>query len=107
MTVMHRLLPPVAVNQQTRIVNGRSYGPLQPGTVIDVPSFDSEILQANGWALVAQVGPTSARPTPSLNPVGPEGSQAGPGAKYHDSTIGALIVTDGVTWRSAVNGDAV
>lgn len=103
---MHRMLPPITVAYQTRTVNGRTYSGT-PGQVLDVPSFDADVLAANGWAFVAQSGPTSARPKPSLGPIGPEGAQAGPGMKYLDTTLGVLIVSDGVTWRSAVDGSAV
>lgn len=103
---MHRMLPPTTVAYQTRTVNGRTYSGT-PGQVLDVPSFDADVLAANGWSFVAQSGPTSARPTPSLSPIGPEGSQIGPSAKYFDTTINQLIVSDGATWRSAVDGSAL
>ncbi len=103
----HRLLPPVTASNQTKVVNNRSYT-AQPGSAIDVVSWDADMLSANGWIFVAMSGPTSARPTPTLSgAIGPEGTQAGPGTKFYDTTLGALIVCDGVTWRSPVDGSAV
>lgn len=106
MTVMHRLMPPPQTGRQTMTVNGRSYT-CQVGNVIDVLNFDAGVLEANGWTFIAQSGPTSARPTPSRSSIGPEGSQAGAGAKFYDTTLGALIVCDGATWRSPVDGSEV
>lgn len=98
MTVMHRLMPPTGAGRQTLVANGRSYT-CQVGSVIDVPAFDAGILQANGWGFVAQSGATSARPTPAVNPAGAEGVQAGPGARFYDTTLGETIYCDGATWR--------
>jgi hypothetical protein len=86
---------------QQRVVNGRAYSGA-PGSAFDVPSFDSQMLQANAWIFLAQSGPSSARPTPTLaGAIGAEGAQAGPGALFYDVTLDELIVCDGATWRSA------
>jgi hypothetical protein len=105
MTVNHLLLPPTNLAFQTCTVNARKYS-AAVGAAVTAPSFDSEKLQANGWVLISQTGPTSSRPTPSLNPTGPEGLQAGPGARFYDTTLSEMIFCDGVTWRSAT-GTAV
>ena len=103
--MQQRLLPPVEISAQQRVVNGRSYSGV-PGSAIDVPDFDGDELQANGWIFVALSGPTSARPTPTLSgPIGP--SYAGPGSRFYDATLNQLIFCDGVTWRSPVDGSAV
>jgi hypothetical protein len=98
-----RMLPPVAVAPQKKSINGRSYSGA-PGSAVDIPDFDADILAAEGWIRVAPSGPTSARPTP-LTSSAPY--IAGPGSRFYDTTLGALIVFDGVTWRSPVNGSAV
>ena len=95
MTTTHRLLPPLAVAQQTLVVNGRTYT-AQPGTAVDVPDFDAGVLEANGWIFVAKSGPTTARPTPT-----------NAGEEFYDISLDALIMTDGVTWRSPVDGTSV
>jgi len=93
-----RLLPPVTVAYQSREVNGRSYSGA-PGNAVDVLDFDAAELEANGWVFVAISGPTSARPTPTLDgTIGP--SNAGPGDKFFDTTLDTLIICDGAAWRS-------
>ena len=52
----YRMLPPVAVANQTCVANGRTYT-ATPGNVLDVPDFDSGILAANGWIRIALSGP--------------------------------------------------
>ena len=102
----HRLLPPTTVSKQTMTANGRSYSGT-PGSAQDVVNFDAGVLEANGWVFVALSGPTLARPTPSISPIGAEGVQAGPGLKDFDTTLDALIVCDGASWRSPIDGSAV
>ena len=97
-----RMLPPVAANQQTRTINGRTYSGT-PGTVQDIPDFDANVLQANGWIRVANSGPTSARPV--ANPPFP--TAPNPGDKFFDTTLGILIAFDGATWRDPVSGNSV
>jgi hypothetical protein len=96
-----RLLPPVAVAAQTRIVNGRSYSST-PGNVVDVLDSDAAVLQANGWIWVSASGPTSARPTGTLGLY-----SAAAGQSYFDTTLGKLIVSDGQNWRDPATGSAV
>jgi hypothetical protein len=96
-----RLLPPVAVVQQTRIVNGRSYSST-PGNTLDVYDADAQELEANGWIAVAPSGPTSARPTGTLGQY-----TATPGFLYYDTTISKLVISDGLTWRDPATGNAV
>lgn len=96
-----RMLPPVDVAYRRREVNGRTYS-AAPGTVIDVPDHDGLMLSANDWILVARVGTTAQRPTGTADPNSPT-----PGTQFYDTTLGALIVFDGATWRSPVDGAAV
>jgi hypothetical protein len=84
-----RLLPPVSVPAQTRVVNGRSYT-AAPGSVIDVYDADAEQLQANGWIPVAPSGPTGARPSGTLGLY-----TAAAGSTFFDMTLGKLIISDG------------
>ncbi len=96
-----RMLGPVAVAQQTRVVNGRSYT-AAAGVEIDVIDCDAMIFQANGWTWVAPSGPSSARPT------GTQGLYpAKVGAEFFDVTLGYLIRFDGGAWRNPANGAAV
>lgn len=96
-----RMLPPVGVVYQRREVNGRTYS-AAPGTVVDVPDQDGTMLSANGWIAVCPVGTTAQRPTGTADPNSPT-----PGTLFLDVTLGALIVFDGATWRSPVDGAAV
>lgn len=95
-----RLLPPVSVSGQTRVVNGRSYS-ATPGSVIDVLDADAEQLEANGWIPVAPSGPTSARPVGTLGPY-----SAASGQVFYDTTINKFIVSDGQNWRDPSTGGA-
>jgi hypothetical protein len=101
--MLTRMLPAAAVGQQNQIVNGRSYSGT-PGNAVDIPDSDAAVLAANGWVIVAPSGPTSARPTPSALSAP---YIAGISTKFYDTTIAAMIVFDGATWRSPVNGSAV
>jgi hypothetical protein len=96
-----RLIPPVSVSEQTRVVNGRTYS-AAPGSVVDVLDADAQELQANGWIAVAASGPTSARPTGTLGLY-----NTLPGATYFDVTINKLIISDGQTLRDPATGGAV
>jgi hypothetical protein len=96
-----RMLPPVNVAFQTRVVNNRTYSGT-PGSAIDVPDFDASQLEANGWIRIAPSGPTSARPAGTLPPY-PATSETW----FFDETISKLIVYDGATWRDPATGSAV
>jgi hypothetical protein len=89
-----RLLPPTDVHYQAMTVNCRSYA-AAPGATVDVNDSDAAVLTANSWIKVAVVGATTARP---VNP--------NVGSLFVDTTVGAIIVSDGKTWRS-FNGTAV
>ena len=97
-----RVLPPVDVRYQATSANGRSYTST-PGHVLDVLESDAAVLTANNWLYVAQSGTSAQRPTSSLG----NGSTAATGARYFDTTVGALIMFDGKTWRSLVDGSSV
>lgn len=96
-----RLLPPVAVSEQTRVVNGRTYSST-PGNVVDVLDADAQELQANGWVWVSASGPTASRPSGTLGLY-----SAAAGQQYFDTTLGKLIISDGQNWRDPSNGNAV
>jgi hypothetical protein len=103
----YRMLPPAIVNggavtsQQSMTVNGRTYTGA-PGAVLDVPDMDGAVLAANGWIRVAASGTTAQRPTSTSAPF-----RAAPDARYFDTSLGKLIVYDGVTWRDPATGSAV
>jgi hypothetical protein len=96
-----RLLPPTEAALQTCAFKGRSYS-AAPGSVIDVYDADAEILQANGWIYEAPSGPTSSRPTGTLEPY-----LAATGQRFFDTTLGKLIISDGQSWRDPATGNAV
>ena len=63
-----RMLPPGDGRPHTTIANGRPYSGTAGG-VLDVPVFDAQVLQANGWIRAggqALSGATAARPTAPL-----------------------------------------
>jgi hypothetical protein len=102
-----RMLPPAivaggpATSQTSMVVNGRTYS-AAPGSVLDVPDMDGAVLAANGWVKVAASGTTAQRPTSTSAPF-----RAAPEARYFDTSLGKLIVYDGVTWRDPATGSAV
>lgn|SRR4051794_9796145 len=96
-----RMLPPPSVAFQSMTANGRSYS-AAPGSTVDVIEGDAQVLGANGWVWITPSGPTSARP---VNKDGPYA--AARGSLFYDTTLGALIVHDGATWRSPATGAAV
>lgn len=83
--VMHRLIP-LATRTSPISVNGRVYNPA--AGAIDVPEFDSAILQANGWALLATAGSEATAP-----------SSPQVGNAYWDEDVGQFITWDGKNWR--------
>ena len=96
MTISFRMLPAVAVGDQTININSRSYSGA-PGSVADVNNSDAQVLAAAGWTKIAFSGPTTSRPTIGA-PSGPYFTAAR-GTHFLDTTIGALIVWDGQqTW---------
>lgn len=102
------ITPPVGSTfyNSPRLVNGRSYAYLTaPGQAVDVPDFDQVILAANVLIPIAPSGPTSARP--STNPNTSPPYTAGAGFHFFDTTLSALIVFDGATWRNPATGSAV
>jgi hypothetical protein len=97
----HRLLPPVAVAYQTRVVNGRSYSGT-PGSTFDIADFDAGELCANNWLDLGLSGPTSARPSSTTGP-----NALAPGLMFIDTSLSAVVCWDGAAWRDVLTGDAV
>ena len=95
-----RLLPPGSGLQPTITVNGRTYT-CAPGSTIDVPDADATVMLANNWVTgtpdrFGGVGASTARPS---NPY--------PQQLFLDSTLGYVIVWDGVAWRNPATGAAI
>lgn len=82
--------------------NGRSFSPAS--AYLDVVDADAAVLGASGWMTAGLVGPTANRPAQSDADMG---AQFGPGLKYIDTTIGAVIQWDGAAWRNVLTGAAV
>jgi hypothetical protein len=87
---------PVGGTARTTTVNGRTYV-CAAGATLDMPDFDAQVAQANGWvAMAGGVGATAARPSnPSL------------GMIFHDTTLNLNIVFEGKSWRNPATGGAV
>jgi hypothetical protein len=95
LTTLVRVLPPVAVAYQTRSAYGRSYT-AAPGAALDVLDSDAAVLTANGWMRIGRSAATSARPTDQRV-----------GEMILDTTLDAVIIWDGATWRNPATGSAV
>jgi hypothetical protein len=92
-----KLLPPNSTGTDQITVNGRTYTTTN-GTAIDVPDHDADVMRANGWYAPAPggSGATASRPT-----------NVPRNTVFFDSTLSALIVWDGKTWRNKTTGAAV
>lgn len=108
-----RLLPPPKGLGVNPISNGVTTYSAAPGSVLNVPyPGDTDFLVANGWiptagfggrgqASIGLAGATADRP--KMN-----GEQIlFPGTQYLDTTLAALIVWDGETWRNPLTGASV
>lgn len=95
----HRMLPPPDATQGINpcAANGRLYK-AAPGSYLDVPDFDAQVLAANGWTLATNggSGPSAARPVAPVK-----------GTAYHDASLGYTVIWDGKTWRNPANATAV
>lgn len=87
----HRLIPPAGGSKI--FYNGRTFDPSLGGQ--DVPDFDSNMLQANGWSFVAVSGPTATRHSATTGPY-----PLHTGVRYYDTTISHLVTWDGKNWRN-------
>lgn len=103
MTRTARMLAPVAtpanpIPRNPITVHRRTYS-ASAGTGIDVPVFDANEMEANGWLRMGTYsGPSSARPAP----LDPDFSGITLiGLLYYDSTINELIKYDGTSWRDS------
>lgn len=66
---------------------------------VDVPDDDALVADANGWSMVARgVGPTSGRPT---------WSRDRSGWTFLDTTLGFIVIWDGLVWRNPLTGTVV
>lgn len=97
-----RLMPPVNGLNNPFNMEDRVYQ-CSPGSTIDVPDtggffLDAPTLISNGWVpcSTSGVGVTAARP-----------SDLSATSTFIDTTLGALVVYDGATWRNPVTGAAV
>ena len=94
----HRMMAPNNI-ATSRTVNGRVYTVAAGGTV-DVPDFDADVLEANGWikavAGVGGVGATAVRPA---NPTRHQ--------EFYDTTLSTVVKFDGVSWRNPGTGAVV
>jgi hypothetical protein len=83
------------------LVNGRTIAP-SASPVDDTWEATGQLCSC-GWVRVGRVGSTAERPTASMQ----EPSPAGIGAPFLDTTLGYVIVFDGVAWRNPMTGAAV
>jgi hypothetical protein len=103
MMLNFRMLPAVAVAQQSLMINGRRISGT-PGSAVDIVDIDARLLSSNGWVACAPSGATSQRPTlsPSSAPY-----VLGLGFEYFDVTLSKIIFWDGQNWRDPATGSAV
>lgn len=99
-----RVFPPPDGLHNSITINGRTYT-AAPGSYLDMPDFDAQVACSSGWTAVTapgtQVGPTASRPTSSPSGRGPADLR---GLVFIDTTLGAVICHDGLTWRNVLTG---
>lgn len=97
-----RVSPPADSKHPTITVNGRVYT-CNLGSTIDIPDHDAAVMAANGWHSHGLVTTTAGRPTlaSGANPVQIKG------VPLIDSTLGAVVIFDGVQWRNMLTGAIV
>jgi hypothetical protein len=80
-------------------VGGRTFT-CAAGSTLDAAEGDSQALEANGWTRTSMEGvyTTAARPV-----FGPNQD----GLSIVDSTLGAVIIWDGIAWRNPATGASV
>lgn len=73
-----------------------------PGSFVDIfnDTTDLTLLTANGWHALGMVGTTANRPDPYSNNL--KG-----GMPYIDTSLAAVIIWDGLNWRSPLTGSIV
>ena len=95
-----RMLPPTFGPQSISpitLASGRSFSP-SAASYQDVNDSDANVLEANFWTRVALAGTTAQRPTSPGNP------QTLRATRYVDTTLGQLVVHDGLVWRIPETG---
>lgn len=92
-----RVMPPADGNHPSITVGGNRVYTCALGATIDVPDFDARILLANDWipSALGGVGSTANR---TVHPK--------TGDNFLDTTVGHVIVWDGLTWRDPIDGTA-
>ena len=102
-----RMMPPADPAKYafvgTLTVNGRSYAAAQ-GSTLDVPDFDADVLEVNGWLRLGPVGPTADRPAADTLAEFEQSIRVG--YRFIDTTLSAAIVFTGEGWVNAVTGAA-
>ena len=91
------LATPLHAARTTFTTSGRTYASVD-GRTIDVADFDAAAGASNGFALIAPVGPTSARPPLTAND--------GP-LHYLDSSLQKIVVWGGTGFIDPATGAAV
>jgi hypothetical protein len=76
--------------------------PIAPGTMLTTDQVSGNSAN-NFYFRVAMTGPTTARPQHG-DPDFANGPQIG--FRYYDTTLSAMIIWDGATWRNEVTGVA-
>ncbi|HVC37506.1 MAG TPA: hypothetical protein VNF46_03790 [Gammaproteobacteria bacterium] len=97
-----RLLPSINPGVQTRTAFGRTYSGT-PGQVFDVILGDAAVLEGAGWNRITFSGSTADRPTSTV-PATLQPVPLSTGLLYLDTTLGKVIVYDGIAWRDVVTG---
>lgn len=99
---MAQLLPPGNKPTAVTTVNGRTYTCALGSVLANVPEFDADQLEANGWIRVAVQSSGSTAQRPSVT-----NKNLPRNYHYFDNTLGYIIVWDGKLWRNPNSGASV
>ena len=91
------MLPPFASGAVTTTVNGRAYTAAQGTILNNIPGYDANRLEPNGWIRTTDGGAGAT----ALRPVNPQ-----KGTRFYDSTVGATVIWTGAVWAHIATGAA-
>lgn len=93
--LMVRMFPLPGHPHRLATVEGRTYEVPEGQAYLDVPVEDARPLSHNGWLDAGPCGPSEGRPADPLR-----------GFMFTDTTIGLVLIFDGLAWRDFITGEA-
>lgn len=103
-TLNQRMLAPANM-ARTISANGRTYSVSASG-YMDMPAHDAGVAESNGFvAMPACLGVGTSAQRPAANTV--SGLKPAKNDTFLDTTLGYVVLFDGVNWRNPISGAVV